>query len=142
MPTRREFLKGLSGATAAVSFEGGSFVSRALGSTPKRQQSAPRSGANRKRREVMLSGQRVLTIDVHCHFQVPEVWDLIKDRIRREGLTGDLQQALPLEALSTLATNKQGVEQRLADIDEATHPLAEIAISSSASKVPNLPRCV
>ena len=118
MPTRREFLKGLSGATAAVSFEGGSFVSRALGSTPKRQQSAPRSGANRKRREVMLSGQRVLTIDVHCHFQVPEVWDLIKDRIRREGLTGDLQQALPLEALSTLATNKQGVEQRLADIDE------------------------
>ena len=118
MPTRREFLKGLSGATAAVSFEGGSFVSRALGSTPKRQQSAPRSGANRKRREVMLSGQRVLTIDVHCHFQVPEVWDLIKDRIRREGLTGDLQQALPLEALSTLATNEEGVEQRLADIDE------------------------
>jgi aminocarboxymuconate-semialdehyde decarboxylase len=66
----------------------------------------------------MLSGQRVLTIDVHCHFQVPEVWNLIKDRIRREGLTGDLQQALPLEALSTSATNQGGVEQRLADMDE------------------------
>jgi aminocarboxymuconate-semialdehyde decarboxylase len=116
MPTRREFLKSLSGATAGVSFVGCSFVSCALGSTPRRQQPAPQPGANRKRREVALNGQRVLTIDVHCHFRVPEVWDLIKDRVRREGLTGDLQQALPLETRSE--ANEDSVEHRLADMDE------------------------
>src|ERR1700736_1661585 len=118
MSTRREFLKSLSGATAGISVLGCSFVDCALASMPNRQQSVAQPGANRKRRKVVLGGRRVLTIDVHCHFRVPEVWDLIKDRIRREGLTGDLQQALPLEALSTLATNKQGVEQRMEELLE------------------------
>jgi len=118
MSTRREFLKSLSGATAGISVLGCSFVDCALASMPNRQQSVAQPGANRKRRKVVLGGRRVLTIDVHCHFRVPEVWDLIKDRIRREGLTGDLQQALPLEKLSQSAMDEYGVEQRLADMDE------------------------
>ncbi len=94
MPTRRAFLRSLSSATAGIFFVGCNCVVSAFGSfwgsSSPWEPSAAQTGLARKRREVMVGGHRVLTVDVHCHVAVPEVWDLIKDRIRREGSTGDL----------------------------------------------------
>lgn len=121
MPTRRAFLRSLSSATAGIVFVGCNCVESAfgsfLGSSSPWKQSAAQTGLARQRREVMVGGRRVLTVDVHCHVGVPEVWDLIKDRIRREGSTGDLQQGLGLEHPATLGSNIHNVDSRLADMD-------------------------
>ncbi len=34
-------------------------------------------------------------MDIHAHVRVPEAWDLVKDRIGREGRAGDVTQANP-----------------------------------------------
>jgi aminocarboxymuconate-semialdehyde decarboxylase len=70
--------------------------------------------ADRKRREVLVAGRRAKVIDVHAHVRVPEAWDLVKDRIAREGRAGDVQQASP-EGPANIH-NDPG--KRLADMDE------------------------
>ena len=119
MPTRREFLRSLSSATAGIFFVGCNCVASPFGALPIFPQSS--RNANRARgevrREVRIGGRRVLTIDIHAHVGVPEVWDLIKDGIRREGSTGDLQQGLQLENPATLTSNIHSVDARLADMD-------------------------
>jgi aminocarboxymuconate-semialdehyde decarboxylase len=55
---------------------------------------------------------------------VPEVWDLVKDRIGREGGLGDKQQANP-EGLG----NINNVEKRLADLDEMGIDVQAVSIN-------------
>jgi aminocarboxymuconate-semialdehyde decarboxylase len=78
------------------------------------RQSAASPVAKRKPREVFVGGQRVKVVDVHAHVRVPEAWDLVKDRIGREGRAGDLAQAKP-EGPSNIHND---VEAHLADLDE------------------------
>src|SRR6476659_4816375 len=68
MPNRREFFKEMAGATAGVVFTGCSLLNA--------QQSA-KSGGAPKRRQVMVGGRRVKTIDVHAHVVVPEATALM-----------------------------------------------------------------
>ncbi len=70
--------------------------------------------ANRKRRDVVLHGQRVPVIDIHAHVRVPEAWDLVKDRIGREGRAGDVALANP----EGPANIRNDAERRIADLDE------------------------
>ena len=78
MRNRREFLKDFAGATAGVFFVGCGLRDTAVAALQS-------SGAVR-RREVAVNGRRVKTVDIHCHCQVPEVWDLIKDYDIGQGL--------------------------------------------------------
>jgi aminocarboxymuconate-semialdehyde decarboxylase len=114
MPTRREFLKSVSSTTAGIFFAGCCCVESSLGVSQNAQQSAARPAANRKRREIVIGGQRVKVVDVHAHVRVPEAWDLVKDRIGREGRAGDVAQAKP-EGPSNIHND---VEAHLADLDE------------------------
>jgi aminocarboxymuconate-semialdehyde decarboxylase len=68
MPSRRNFLKTLAGASA-----GALLLSPNGGGAPRPQQ--PRQGA--KHAPVTIAGRRVKTIDVHCHIDVPEVADFL-----------------------------------------------------------------
>jgi aminocarboxymuconate-semialdehyde decarboxylase len=71
MGSRRQFLNGLAGGAAGLLFVGCNCL-----------QAAPspfQPGGTPKRRDVRVGGKRVLTVDVHAHCYVPEVWDLIKD---------------------------------------------------------------
>ena len=68
MPSRRNFLKTLAGASA-----GAFLLPRNGGGAPQAQ---PRQGA--KHAPVTISGRRVKTIDVHCHIDVPEVADFLR----------------------------------------------------------------
>jgi aminocarboxymuconate-semialdehyde decarboxylase len=77
------------------------------------QSSAP-PPANRKRRDVLVNGRRVKVVDIHAHVRVPEAWDLVKDRIGREGRAGDVQLGNP----DGPANIRNDVEKRLADLDE------------------------
>ena len=85
MPTRREFLKNVSGTAMSVFFTGCCCAESSFGFALKPAQSGAQSTANRKRREVVVGGQRAKVVDIHAHVRVPEAWDLVKDRIRSEG---------------------------------------------------------
>ena len=112
MPTRREFLRDLSAATAGIAFAGCCCADSAFG-LARRRQSAARSAAGSKHAPVMINGRRVLVVDVHSHVRVPEAWELVKDRIAREGHYGDAAQANP----DNLG-NIHNIDKRLADLDQ------------------------
>lgn len=111
MPTRREFLRDLSGAAAGIAFAGCCCGKSAFAFARGPQQSAAPAGGS-KRGKVVINGRRVTVIDVHSHVRVPEAWELVKDRIAREGHYGDAAQANPHNL-----GNIRNVEKRLADLD-------------------------
>ena len=114
MPTRREFLKSVSGTAAGIFFAGCSCTESSFGFALDPRKSAAQAAAKRKPREVVVGGQRVKVVDIHAHVRVPEAWDLVKDRIGREGRAGDMAQAKP-EGPSNIHND---VEAHLADLDE------------------------
>ena len=82
MSNRREFLKDLAGA-AGIVFVGCPWVEAAA--------SALQAGGTGRRREVVVGGRRVRTVDVHCHCYVDDVWDLIKDHQQARTVRNVLQ---------------------------------------------------
>lgn len=122
MPTRREFLRDLSSATAGLVFAGCCAESAFGLARSPRQSAAP--PARSKRRELTLNGRRVMVIDVHSHVRVPEAWELVKDRIGREGHYGDMAQANP----DNLG-NIRNVDKRLADLDEMGIDVQAVSIN-------------
>src|SRR5690349_14913692 len=111
MPTRREFLRDLSGAAAGIAFAGCCCAESVFAPAARRQQPTAPVGAS-KRGKVVINGPRVMVIDIHSHVRVPEAWELVKDRIGREGRYGDMAQANP----DNLG-NIRNVDKRLADLD-------------------------
>jgi aminocarboxymuconate-semialdehyde decarboxylase len=125
MPTRRAFLKSVSGATAGIFFTGCNCFSSPLRLAPNRQQSAAQPAAGHKRREVTIGDHRVTVIDVHAHVRVPEAWELVKDRIAREGRPGDMGQATPDNA----GNIHNDVDKRIADLDEMGIDVQAVSIN-------------
>jgi len=125
MPTRREFLKGVSSTAGGIFFAGCCCVESSPGFAQNTQQSAAQPVAIRKRREVIIGGQRVKVVDVHAHVRVPEAWDLVKDRIGREGRAGDVQLGNP----DSPANIHNDVEKRLADLDEMGIDVQAVSIN-------------
>jgi aminocarboxymuconate-semialdehyde decarboxylase len=125
MPTRREFLKNVSGTAAGILFAGCCCADSAMGFARSFQQSTALPAGNRKRREVVVGGQRVPVVDIHAHVRVPEAWDLVKDRIGREGRAGDVAQANP----ESLANIHNDVEKRIADLDEMGIDVQAVSIN-------------
>ena len=68
MPSRRDFLGNVAGATAGMLLGGRRAVDAAHGA----QAAAPR-------RRVSIGGRRITVVDIHAHTFVPEVWELVKD---------------------------------------------------------------
>src|SRR5688500_12964818 len=100
MRNRREFLTTATGAAVGVLATGSGLLDaraalRQVGAKPG------------KRREVMIAGRRVKTVDLHAHCFVPEVAELIKNTPLAQAAKGNL-------GLATLAL---GNPQRLIDMD-------------------------
>src|ERR1700674_3465 len=125
MPTRREFLKGVSSTAAGIFFSSCCCTESSFGFALNPRQSAAQPAAKRKPREVVLGGQRVKVVDVHAHVRVPEAWDLVKDRIGREGRAGDVQLANP----ANTANIQNDVEKHLADLDEMGIDVQAVSIN-------------
>ena len=113
MPTRREFLKSASKTTAGIVFAGYPRSNSIFGFARSAQQFIKQDPANRKRR-IVLGGKQTPVVDVHAHVRVPEAWDLVKDRIGREGRAGDVQLGNP----DSPANIHSDVQKHLADLDE------------------------
>ena len=73
MNTRREFLESAAGAMAGIAFVGCELMAAA----PARAQA--------RRREVVVNGRRVKTVDVHAHCAVPEAMALMGSKLGAPG---------------------------------------------------------
>jgi len=123
MPTRRDFLRDLSAATGGIIFGGCCCAKSAFALARRPQQSAASAGGS-KRGKVVINGRRVTVVDVHSHVRVPEAWELVKDRIARDGHYGDMAQANP----DNLG-NIRNVDKRLADLDQMGIDVQAVSIN-------------
>jgi aminocarboxymuconate-semialdehyde decarboxylase len=97
MTTRRDFIGGAAGAVAGVAFVGCDLI----GPAHVHAQPAVR------RREVVVSGRRVKTVDVHAHCAFPEAMNLMGRKVNPETLVMGAEriramdeQGIDVEALS------------------------------------------
>ena len=142
MSNRREFLKNAGGAAAGVVFTGCSLLNAA------QQSDAPR------RRQVVVGGQRVKTIDVHAHCAVPAAAKLLnrdvsgQDTPLEQRLKAMDAQGIDMEALSInpfwyeadrdVATQLIKMQNEgLAELCSA-HPDRFVAFASVALQFPDL----
>jgi aminocarboxymuconate-semialdehyde decarboxylase len=104
MPTRREFFAHVGGAAAAAVLAGGATIRGA----------ARQPQAAGKRREVMIGGRRIKTVDVHTHCYVAEALPIVQDQKWGNGVV----QAVKGTPGNLLNPEIVGPE-RLADMDRA-----------------------
>jgi len=97
LPTRREFIRNTAGAMAGIAFVGCDLLAA--------RNAQAQSG--RRRREVVVSGRRVKTVDVHAHCAVPEAMALMGMKPAPQALVMDQDriramddQGIDVEALS------------------------------------------
>jgi len=97
MTTRREFLGTTAGVLAGVAFVGCDLMAAA----PARAQA--------RRREVVVAGRRVKTVDVHAHCAIPEAMALMNLKIGGPQYRTDLP--MPAEvAVRLRAMDEQGID--------------------------------
>jgi aminocarboxymuconate-semialdehyde decarboxylase len=97
MTTRRDFLQTSAGALAGLVFVGCDL----LAASPARAQA--------RRREVVVNGKRVKTVDVHAHCAVPEALALMNQKLAGPGLRTDLDMATEV-AGRLKAMDEQGID--------------------------------
>ena len=113
MHNRREFLKDLSSATAGIFFVGCGLVDSALGAV--QASGAPQAGGKGKRRQIVVGGRRIVTVDVHCHCSVIAAWDMIKGNAEAKNTqVGVTDPESPVGAQLDL----RNVTDRLAEMDQ------------------------
>ena len=106
MYNRREFLIDVSNATTGLFFVGCGLAESVLASM--------QTGGRGKRRQVVIGGRRVLTVDVHCHCTIPDAWDLIQDEEAQNLQIGQRDPNSPKGP----QLDPRNVNDRLADMDE------------------------
>src|ERR1700752_4216215 len=104
MPNRREFLKQAAVASLGTLILGSGFI----GALAAGQQAD-------KRREVMVGGRRIKTVDIHTHTTVPEVADLLKGTpLERRGGGGN---PMLLDAERLLRMDRDGIDVHAASVN-------------------------
>ncbi len=97
MTNRREFLQTTAGALSGLVFVGCDLMAAA----PARAQA--------RRREVVVNGKRVKTVDVHAHCAVPEALALMNLKLEGRALRPDLDMASQM-AVRLQAMDEQGID--------------------------------
>ena len=126
MSTRRDFLQTTTGALAGLAFVGCDLLRVA----PARAQA--------RRREVVVNGTRVKTVDVHAHCAVPEALALMNQKLAGPGLRTDLDMATEV-SLRLRTMDEQGIDIEALSINpnwyKADRDLAKQIISIQNEKL-------
>jgi len=140
MTNRREFLKDAAGTTAGIVFVGCGWMKAAV--------PAMQAGGAARRREVVVAGRRVKTVDVHCHCVIAEVWEAIKDydvgRALRGQLDGPVGSSLSLASVRERLAwmDQQGLDVQAVSINpywySADRDVAETIIRTQNEKIAEL----
>jgi aminocarboxymuconate-semialdehyde decarboxylase len=97
MATRREFLQTTAGALAGLAFVGCDLIP------------ASPAHAQARRREVVVNGKRVKTVDVHAHCAVPEALALMNLKLGGPALRTELDMASAV-SVRLQAMDEQGID--------------------------------
>ena len=124
MTTRREFMKDAAGAVAGIAFTGCGL----LDAVQVRAQPAAR------RREVVVNGRRVKTIDVHAHCVIPEAMALTGQRLAGN-VKGQLEQVIVVQD-RLRAMDEQGIDVEALSINPAWYK-AERDLVTQVIKIQN-----
>src|SRR6266852_7123182 len=99
LSTRREFIRNATGAMAGIAFVGCDLLAA--------RNAQAQAGGTVRRREVVVSGRRVKTVDVHAHCAVPEAMALMGLKVETQSLIMGQdriramdEQGIDVEALS------------------------------------------
>ena len=123
MTTRRNFLKDAAGAMAGIAFTGCSLLDAAQAAQPAA-----------KRRQVVIKGRRVKTIDVHSHCVIPEAMALMGQKIAGD-VKGQLDQVIVVEN-RLRAMDEQGIDMEALSINPSWYRL-ERDLVTKAIKIQN-----
>lgn len=123
MTTRRDFLQTTAGAIAGLVFTDCQF-----------RVAAP-AQAQARRREVVVNGKRVRTIDIHAHCAVPEALALMNLKLAGPLLRPDLDTAAEL-AVRLQAMDEQGIDVEALSINPNWYR-AERDVAEKVIKVQN-----
>src|SRR5438309_71434 len=131
MNTRREFLGTTAGALAGIAFVGCDLLTAA----PARAQA--------RRREVMVGGRRVKTVDVHAHCAVPEAMALMGMKLSTPGSTLPPLLHMATQASERIrAMDEQGIDVEALSINpywyKAERDLARTLIRLQNEKLAEL----
>lgn len=117
---RREFIKGAIAAGAGIAFVGCTAADAPAAADTAAAPRDPDTLQSDVPRPVMVNGKRMLTVDIHCHSEVADVWPLIEGH---EALGGDNPFGPnPL-------TRANDVTVRLADMDATGIDVQALSIS-------------
>ena len=126
MSTRRDFLQTTTGALAGLAFVGCDLLRAA----PARAQA--------RRREVVVNGKRVKTVDIHAHCAVPEALALLNQKLAGPGLRTDLDMATEV-SLRLRTMDEQGIDIEALSINpnwyKADRDLAKQIVSIQNEKL-------
>jgi aminocarboxymuconate-semialdehyde decarboxylase len=125
MTTRRDFLQTTAGAVAGLVFTDCQF------------QVLPRAQAQAqpRRREVVVNGKRVRTVDIHAHCAVPEALALTNQKLGGPTLRPDLDVNAEL-ALRLQAMDEQGIDTEALSINPNWYKL-ERDVAEKVIKIQN-----
>src|SRR5262245_42086399 len=104
MATRRDFLHATAGAITGLVF------------TDCQLRTAPTAQAQTRRREVVVNGKRVKTVDVHAHCAVPEALALMNLKLGGPSLRPDLDVDAEL-AVRLKAMDEQAIDMAALSIN-------------------------
>lgn len=116
MPSRRDFIKGVAGATAGLWATQRAFMANAAAQgrgQARGQGQAEDSGAPVVHRDVRVGGKKVKVVDVHAHATIPEVADVVKGTPLQRYAQGG--RALGPERIREL--DKRGIDIQVLDIN-------------------------
>jgi aminocarboxymuconate-semialdehyde decarboxylase len=123
--TRRDFLETTATALGGIVFVGCDLMTGA-------------AHAQARRRQVVVSGRRVKTIDVHAHCAVPEALALLNLQIEGPGLRPELDMATQV-AVRLRAMDEQGIDVEALSINplwyEADRDLARQIVELQNEKL-------
>ncbi len=112
MSNRRDFLKGVAGASAGMIIARGTraAANAALGFAP------PQAAAPATRRQVFIGGKRIKVVDIHSHCVIPEVADVVKGTpLERYAGAPGRGQALGPDRIQAL--DQRGIDVQVLDIN-------------------------
>lgn len=138
MPDRREIVADTSGATAGVAFTGcgigGGMRAQPYQLAQAQAGSAVATGARPRRREVVVNGRRVKTVDVHAHCAFPEAHAMMGLKLA--------PQSLIMAAERVRAMDEQGIDVEALSINpywyQAERDLAQALIKLQNEKLAEL----
>ena len=124
MTTRRDAMKAVAGGLV--------FVGCGLHGAAQAQIASPTT----KRRETVIAGNRIKTVDIHAHCAVPEALALTGQKLAGPGLRPDLDMATEL-GLRLKTMDEQGIDMQALSINATYYGIKDRDLAAKVIQIQN-----